>query len=517
MASPAAASELAQQWRRAGLSFAVSAILLLVLFFPTWRSMASTWWNTTTFNYGMIVLPISMFLIWQRRRALAGMWPVQDMAGLVLVGCFALIWLVGTAGEVALFQHIAVVGLLIGLLVACFGRAIARTLWFPLLFLAFMVPFGNFLIPHLQAFVGAFVTLLLRLVGVPVFHEGTLLMTPSGVFEVAEACAGLRFIIANVVVAALFAYWAYDRPIKWFWLLVISVLVPVIANGLRAFGIVYIAYLTDNEYATGVDHLVYGWGFFVLTMFLILFIGNRFADRPIGWFDEDRAGRTTTPVRGSWGAGFVAVLLAVLVAGPAYARLMMQTPEPPTGLEATAMAGLLDTSWQRADGQGDWRPRVAGADLRTHETYASGGKIVDVFVAYFAFERPRAEAVNEQNRLYDGETWIRTQAGVEPVAIDGLPPALRREQLASPQLGSRRLVLWWYWIGGEFVTSAWWAKALQVRDRLLGRAPPAAIVAVSTRYQGPPEEALQTLESFLRSGFAPIRYLAALSATETGR
>ena len=83
---------------------------------------------------------------------------------------------------------------------------------------------------------------LLRLAGVPVFHDGVLIETPSGLFEVAEACAGIRFLIANLVVVTLFAHLALRRAWKWLLFLTLGLIVPVVANGLRAFGIIAIAH-----------------------------------------------------------------------------------------------------------------------------------------------------------------------------------------------------------------------------------------------------------------------------------
>jgi exosortase A len=497
----------APHWFRASLAFGALSLLLLVLFFPTWRSMAITWWYTTAFNHGLVILPISGFLIWQRRRTLGHMCPAQDLLGLALLACFAFVWLLGDAAEVELVKHIAVVGLLISLFVALFGRAIARFLWFPLLFLFFLAPFGTFLIPHLQAFAADFATIVLRLVGVPVFQDGIALMTPSGVFEVAEACAGLRFIIANLVVATLFAYWAYDRPVKWLCFLVISLIVPIIANGLRVFGIVYIAYLSNNRYATGVDHIVYGWVFFVFTMLIILLIGSRFADRQIGRFHDEGPPRSTA-VR--WPLGFPLVVTAVLAAPPVYAQTVMRLPDPPARLVAPSIA--VDTAWPRDGTTSDWQPRIVNPDLVIRETYSRGGEAVDFYVAYFAFERDSAEAVSQRHRLDDGATWTRTESGWQSLRVDGLPSSVHREQLVSSTLQSGRLVLWWYWIGGELTSSFWRAKALEMRNRLLGRTTPTAIVALSSKFDDRPEKALRSIQAFLQSGFAPTRYLASLAA-----
>src|SRR3546814_7294921 len=69
--------------------------------------------------------------------------------------------------------------------------------------------------------------------------------------------------------------------------MVMALVVPVLANGLRAFGTIYAAHITSVEQATGYDHIVYGWIFFGLVMAAVLAIGWKWFDRDprARWFD----------------------------------------------------------------------------------------------------------------------------------------------------------------------------------------------------------------------------------------
>src|SRR4051794_24647360 len=154
--------------------------------------MATVWWETTTYHHGFLVAPISFWLAWQRRQEFVGRVPSQEPLALLPLAGFAGLWLLGEAGDVQILQHVGVVGMLVSAIVALLGRSVCRLLAFPLAFLFFMVPFGDFLIPSLQDFTAHFAVMLLRAVGVPVFHDGVLIEIPAGLFEVAEACAGVR-------------------------------------------------------------------------------------------------------------------------------------------------------------------------------------------------------------------------------------------------------------------------------------------------------------------------------------
>jgi len=479
------------------------AATLAVAFFPAWQSMAQIWWTTVTYHHGFVVAPVALALIWMERKALAGL-PIRfEPLALVPLAGFACLWLLGEAGAAQLLQHIGVVGLLVSGLVAILGRHIARVIAFPLLFLFFMVPFGDFLVPFLQDITARFSVMLLRALDIPVFHNGIMIDLPNGRFEVAEACAGIRFLIANVVVAAVFAHLSYRRWWKWLVFMALAVVIPILANGLRAFGIILIAHLTDNEYAVGVDHLVYGWGFFTVVMLIVLFVGNLFADKPLAAAAPTPA--LTSAPRRIGIAGTVALAVIVL-APPAYAYLVMRTPaDLPT---VTLPPPPEVVGWTRVDAPGDWQPQLANTDARAVWAYRQDAAVADLAIGYWAFERQGAEAVYHANRMADNESWTRIGVGRHRLSIADLPTTVQRERMQS--YIDYRAVLWWYWIGGSFTADTITAKLLQVRDRLLGRHRPAAIVALSARYADSPEEAHKIIEQFLASGVDLQGYLSGL-------
>jgi exosortase A len=495
-------------WRRAGWLLALLLALVFGFFWQTWQTLPRIWWLTATYHHGFIIVPISIGLIWLRRRELARTIPRRDALGLGILGSFVLLWVFGQAASTQAVQHVAVVGMLIGVAVTVFGRQASRIIAFPLLFLFFMVPEGEFLVPPLQDVTAQISVMLLRLIDIPVFHSGHFIETPSGLFHVAEACAGIRFLIANVVVATLFAHLSFERLWKWVVFLALAVIVPILANALRAFGIIYIAYLTDNEYAVGVDHLIYGWGFFTVIMLLLLYIGSLFADRRPTGAAAAAISETVRSMPDGAGARpwLAAASVAVLLAGPAYVRLVV---DPPPAAPAVASPAIgLSTAWQRLEQLPDWRPQIRNADLELLESYASGDRRVDLAIGYFAFQRQGAEVVNYANRVADGERWSRASQGWHEPALGDLP-RLRHEQLLGS--GERREVLWWYWVDGTFTADRLHAKWLQFGDRLFGRHRPAAIVAVSTLAVELDGSALATLEAFLDQAGPLDVYLAGIA------
>jgi exosortase A len=496
--------------RRAVLWCAVLLGTLVAATHDTLAVLASTWWNTTTYNHGFLILPISGYLIWLRRHEVATLIPEQEALAFVpLVGGAAL-WLVSKAAEVATFQEIGVVGMALAVVLFCFGWTITRRLAFPLLFLFFMVPIGDFLIPQLQAFTGDFAVRSLRLAGVPVYHDGNLIQIPGGMFLVAEACAGLRFLIANVVIATLFSYLAYAKWWKRCLFMAIALVVPVLANGMRAFGIIYLAYLTDNRVAAGADHIIYGWGFFSLVMLILLAVGSFFADgmRMRSWRHESlRAGPASSRLR-PWRHALAAVATLVVLAGPAYAWAMMRAPN----ISPIARSGLppINLAWTREPSPApEWQPVFPGADWMLHDVYRQDRDTVDVFVAYYDYQRRGAEIVYYANSMADGKTWWRYDGRTNSVHQGASMIPARVDDVASS--AHHRIVVWWYWADGEITHSAIRAKVLQLAARLFGGNQAAAAVGVSVRYDRDPAEAVSIADRFLAGSTPFSEYLRAVS------
>src|SRR6202035_267630 len=96
------------------------------------------------------------------------------------------------------------------ILLSTLGLNAYRRLLAPLLYLYFLVPTGEFLVPILQDFTASAAVHGLTLVGVPVFSDGVLIEVSAGRFVVAEECAGLRFLIASVAFGVFFAVITYQ-------------------------------------------------------------------------------------------------------------------------------------------------------------------------------------------------------------------------------------------------------------------------------------------------------------------
>jgi exosortase A len=252
----------------------------IAVFWPTLWQMESIWRHSETYMHGYFIVPMSLYMIWTRRESLHGlvMQPAVLPALLLIPVC--LLWLAAYAIDVGFVTHISQVVAFQLILWHVLGNDIARKIRFPLLFLIFAAPFGESLTPILQDLTADMSVALLRLVDIPVYRQGLYIHTPVSVFEVAVACSGLNFLISSTVISLLFASMYFSKFYKQIIFVLFVPMLAILANGLRAFLLIFIGETTNMAWGFGDDHYYYGWAVFAITILISFRIGEWFSDPP---------------------------------------------------------------------------------------------------------------------------------------------------------------------------------------------------------------------------------------------
>jgi len=507
---------------------------VVVWYGTTFASMAEIWWNSETFAHGLVVYPMAIWLVWRARADWIGLQPRPCAWALIPIAGAGFGWLVADAGGVQAGQHLCAVVLLALVPWAVLGTRVARVIAFPLAFTLFAAPLGEFLMPILMEHTADFTVLALRMTGIPVYREGLNFMVPTGNWSVVEACSGLRYLIASVMLGCLFAYLTYRSTWRRIAFIAVSAIVPIIANWLRAYMIVMIGHFSGMKHAVGVDHLIYGWAFFGVVMLLIFWIGSIWREdlAPTqtaggGAFDQP-AGRSPS----NWAVPVVLLVAVVSVMWPAYAEhLEINVSDHPPVL-AAPVAG---SNWRyEPDASPAFHPHYSGARARLTATYSNGGGRVGLFVGYYYAQSGGTELINFHNTIVPSRDpqWSKVQEGPVTVVPDQAAGVQTRLRGAA---GS--LTVWhWYWVGGRWTARREEAKILQAITHLLGRGDDAAVVVIHSEASGDgrdvsPErlgafarEMLPAIESVLRqaraqrlAGTAPARSVAAPEPGSTSR
>lgn len=467
-ARPALASA-GEAWR---LAVACALVLLLwaLAYQPTLLAMAHVWQTSETYAHGFLIAPIAAVLCYRLRHALSAAPLARAPLALVPLVLAGLLWTAATLAAVDVLAQLAAVLLLIAALWFLAGTAWLRLAWFPCAFLLLAVPLGDGLTPFLIDHTANFVVSALRLIGMPVFREGSFFVIPSGSWSVVTGCSGMRYLMATLTVAALFAHLNYRAVWKQGLFVVGALAIALVANWLRAFGIVMIAHLSDMRLAIGVDHYLYGWVFFGVIIFLLMLVGGRWRD------DLPLPTGPCPPLHGVMpGLGGLLLLLALLVLWPLGLRLVDDAGERPLP------AFQLDaTDWQPVPPpRGDWSPHFTGAPTLRAGGLVRGGTVCGWQLAWYPAQRPGNELIHAANRLVQekDDPWrLLSQAPRKP-PLPGFPGV--RESLLKASSDERMTLVWqWYWVNGERAADALGAKWLGLRARLLGEPSAGASVLV---------------------------------------
>lgn len=499
----AAAVAAESAWRAHLAALAAAILSIILLFHRDSADMATIWWTSSTYNHILLIPLILGWLVWQRRIELALLRPAAWPAALALVGLGAFAWLLGEAAGVGTARHLGLVLMLQGTVAACLGRAVARGLAFPLFYLFFLVPAGEEIVPLMQTVTAEIAMVLLGWSGLPAHLEGVFITTPTGYFEVAEACAGVKFLIAMIAYGALVANMCFRSWLRRIVFMVAAVVIPVLANGVRAFGTIWIAHHRGIEFAAGVDHIVYGWVFFALVMALIMAAGWPLFDRRVGeaWFDPARL--NCSPGRRRAGpAAAAAVAIAVLPLLWSFAVAAAGSAPPPRDFAFPQVRG-----WERiAAGTGrSWQPHFAGADLlRTARYRDSAGREVDLAIAVFARQTEGRELVGHgQGAVGPAGDWAWTAAAP--------PPARGRAEIIASH-GRQREVVSFYRVGDSLTGSPMEVKLETMRTRLFGGPQRAVAVLASAEAPATGLGARPAIDAFL-AALGPIESLADRAAS----
>lgn len=255
-------------------------LLLCVLFHQEITAAAVIWSTSTAYGHCWLVLPIVGWLLWERRAA-AVAYPPEAVAWPVFAApVVACAWLASDWLGIMEGRQLAVLGFLELLLLAVLGTRLWWALSPALLYAVFLVPFGAFITPALQNFTAGFIDVGLNLLGVPHAMDAFQIEIPEGRFYVAEACAGLRFLIASIAFGALYAVTMFRSGWRRLVFIGVACVVPVIANGFRALGIVYAGHLIGSAEAAAADHVIYGWVFFSVVILVLALAGLPFRQAP---------------------------------------------------------------------------------------------------------------------------------------------------------------------------------------------------------------------------------------------
>ena len=461
----------------------LTALMLLLAWVFFWyrdtlSAMAVIWVRSETYTHGLIVPPIALWLIWREREQLKHYQPKSAPWLILPLAVIVFLWLLGQLTAVNALTQFLVIAAIILSIMSLLGMQLSVRIAFPLVFLLFAVPAGDFMMPRLMEWTANFTVLALRISGIPVYREGLQFVIPSGNWSVVEACSGIRYIIASLTVGTLFAYLNYTSLKRRLIFIAVSLLVPILANWLRAYLIVMIGHLSSNELATGADHLIYGWVFFGLVIAIMFMIGMRWSEPSLEQTPSaEEVGISQSSLRAPWAS---ALALAIIIGlGPiSFTLISKNSANIPPILHNPAVAN----GWEQSTPFTAWKPMFVNPSAELQTSFKKNKLAVGLYIAYYRNQDFEKKLVTSTNGLVTSKDteWSLSNVSVLDVVIDEQKTSIRTAEILHKAASQdSHLTVWqWYWINGHLTSSDIEAKLYTAMNRLLGRGDDSAAIIV---------------------------------------
>ncbi|MGV6806348.1 MAG: exosortase A, partial [bacterium] len=382
------------------------------------------------------------------------------------------------AVNVLVIEQVAAVLLLVAGVSALVGSQISKIIRFPLLFLFMAVPMGEGLIPILMNYTAFFAVKAIQLTGIPVYKEGLYLYLPTGTWHVIEACSGIRFLIASFTLGLLIAYLNFRTFWKRIVVILVALLVPVLANGVRAYTIIMLGHTSNMQFGAGDEHITIGWIFYALVMVCLILVGNLLRE------SKSISGKVTTspqsPVMaeslkrnyGVFSAAAIVVITTVFLSAYQQSKLRETAHQPIVDFTTSDLT--FNSSQPVGSPLLAWLPSVKGAQRNVIAGFESDGSYLVVSWNQFYAQSGNSELINSQTEkakpfrrdfklLSSGESVV--PVGSKEVTFDRF--ILERE-------GRPIHVMSVYRVGESYTASPFYGKLLEAYYAIVGGRPDGA-------------------------------------------
>jgi exosortase D (VPLPA-CTERM-specific) len=468
-----------------------SALLISAIVFTyrdTIPALYNQWISSEDFSHGLLILPISLYLVWKKRSELERISISTDRRALILMVFAVGIYIVGELGAELFTTRVSMLVFAIGSVWLLFGRKVLKTLRFPLLFLFLMLPLPGFIYRNmtfpLQIISSKLSVDLLYILDITAYREGNVIDMGFTRFQVVEACNGLRFIMPLFTVGVLFAF--TERKVLWKRLVLIASTIPLAigANVVRIAGTGVVSLFWGAKAAEGFFHSFSGWAVFIIcfaSFVGIYYLLNHMPGKVKTKTASDHSGRTDK--KGGMRASLFPILLALVLILSTSGFISLLGRVPPVPLKKSLnefplvigdWIGEMDSMnakmWEQVGGQSYVMVNYLGKDDRT----------IGFYTAYYEYQRKAGDFIHSPKLCLPGAGWYIQKSKVRKLnlqqAVNGVGNTLKFNEIVVVKNDAKQLVYYWYQGRDRNFTNEYTAKFFLVLDGMFRRRTDGALV-----------------------------------------
>jgi exosortase len=248
---------------------------LAVLAGPTVATLGKQVWSTEAGAHGPIVVAVGAWLLFHdASSARPLMRPGSPWIVYPAIAASLALYVFGRAFDFISVEVAGLYGAMVTMLYSRIGPRALLTLWFPVAYLAFLIPPPGWLMDEITAPLKQLVSWAsvssLSAVGVPVEREGVTIYVAAYRLLVEDACSGMNSLIGLVAVSLLYIYLLRGSNLRYAMLLLAATIpIAVIGNILRIMTLILLTYFWGDEVAQGFMHTAAGIFLFAVDLLLV--------------------------------------------------------------------------------------------------------------------------------------------------------------------------------------------------------------------------------------------------------
>lgn len=263
---------------RRHLSTAIVILGLAALVLPTMVEVAQFSWSTEQGGHGPLVLASGAWLLWRElKQAEANPVPGSALIGFPLFLAFLTIFILARITGILEIEAFAMYGAVIAGAYLLVGGLVLRSVWFPLVYLAFTLPPPDSVVAAvtqpIKIWISEGAVSFLHALGYPIASSGVTIQIAQYELLVAAACAGLNSIVTLGALCMFYIYLRHGSNLAAFLVLGATVIpIAVFANFVRVLVLILVTYYFGDAAAQGFLHDLAGlllFGVSLLTIFAI--------------------------------------------------------------------------------------------------------------------------------------------------------------------------------------------------------------------------------------------------------
>lgn len=483
------------------ISFSAAWVLLYLDSFPPLIRR----WNNEDYSYCWLVVPLALYIAWQRRDMLPPLKVPSIKSGYLALFFSALLFFLGKSAAVDALVFASMWFSILAVFLMIYGWKSMKAMFFPFVVLAFAVPpppFINRLLTFKLRLLSSDISVrIMQLVDIPVYREGNVIDLGMIQLHVVDACSGLRYVFPTILLGLLMGYWFNTRTWQRVTVLLATIPTAIATNALRIAIVGFLARNVSVETAQNFFHDASGLIIYLISIVVLVALSlllNLFssdvADRP-----TERAGFIPTEKK----SGAIHVIIAAIVlAGAFWAH-----GEYLSGRSIPDRKDF-DSFPLKFNGYSGEREFFEEEILESlgADDYLSGrfvdektGREILVLVSWYDYQEPQRAAHNPVSCLLGGGGWaLSGTEDLPPNPSSGRDFKIRRMLLEKP--GYKLLAVYWFQQRGRVMTNEYLNKAYLALDSMLAHRTDGGLVRVEMLLENGEtvEEGQKILDRFIR-------------------